>query len=79
VGHTIANDCNAIDCRTHYEGCARGRTPGSGQDVLVRAGVIGECDTLDVNEGLDDFLIEEVNDRDRAEVEAAAKEYAGSS
>jgi hypothetical protein len=45
----------------------------------VRAGVIGECDTLDVNEGLDDFLIEEVNDRDRAEVEAAAKEYAGSS
>ena len=48
----------------------------TGQDVLVRAGVIEEGDTIDVNEALDDSLIEEINDWDRAEVEAAAEEYA---
>jgi hypothetical protein len=44
--------------------------------VLVRAGVIEEGDTIDVNEALNDSLIEEINDWDRAEVEAAAEEYA---
>jgi NitT/TauT family transport system substrate-binding protein len=47
----------------------------TGQDVLVRAGVIEEGDTIDVNEALDDSLIEEINDWDRAEVEAAVEEY----
>ena len=51
----------------------------TGQDVLVRAGVIEEGDTIDVQEALDDSLIEEINDWDRAEVEAAAEEYAGGS
>jgi NitT/TauT family transport system substrate-binding protein len=51
----------------------------TGQDVLVRAGVIEEGDKIDVNEALDDSLIKEVNDWDRTEVEAAAKEYSGSS
>jgi NitT/TauT family transport system substrate-binding protein len=49
----------------------------TGQDVLVRAGVIEEGDAIDVQEALNDELIEEVNDWDRAEVEAAAEEYAG--
>ena len=47
----------------------------TGQDVLVRSGVIEEGDTIDVNEALDDSLIEEINDWDRAEVEAAVEEY----
>ena len=51
----------------------------TGQDVLVRAGVIEEGDTIDVQEALDDSLIAEINDWDRAEVEAAVKEYAGGS
>ena len=51
----------------------------TGQDVLVRAGVIEEGDTIDVQEALNDELIEEINDWDRAEVEAAAEEYAGGS
>jgi NitT/TauT family transport system substrate-binding protein len=51
----------------------------TGQDVLVRAGVIGEGDTIDVNEALNDSLIEEINDWDRAEVEAAVEEYASGS
>ena len=51
----------------------------TGQDVLVRAGVIEEGDTIDVEEALNDSLIEEVNDWDRAEVEAAAEKYAGGS
>jgi NitT/TauT family transport system substrate-binding protein len=49
----------------------------TGQDVLVRAGVLEEGDTIDVQEALNDELIEEINDWDRAEVEAAAEEYAG--
>lgn len=49
----------------------------TGQDVLVAAGVLEEGDTIDVQEALNDSLIEEVNDWDRAEVEAAAEEYAG--
>jgi NitT/TauT family transport system substrate-binding protein len=49
----------------------------TGQDVLVRAGVIEEGDTINVEEALNDELIEEINDWDRAEVEAAAEEYAG--
>jgi NitT/TauT family transport system substrate-binding protein len=48
----------------------------TGQDVLVRAGVIEEGDTIDVNEALDDSLIERINDWDRAEVEAIAEDYA---
>ena len=48
----------------------------TGQDVLVRAGVIEEGDTIDVADALNDSLIEEINDWDRAEVEAAAEEYA---
>jgi NitT/TauT family transport system substrate-binding protein len=51
----------------------------TGQDVLVRAGVIEEGDTIDVQEALNDSLIEEINDWDRSEVEAAAEEYAGGS
>jgi len=51
----------------------------TGQDVLVRAGVIEEGDTIDVQEALDDSLIAEINDWDRAEVEAAVEEYAGGS
>jgi NitT/TauT family transport system substrate-binding protein len=49
----------------------------TGQDVLVRAGVLEEGDTINVQEALNDELIEEINDWDRAEVEAAAEEYAG--
>jgi len=51
----------------------------TGQNVLVQAGVIEEGDTIDVTEALNDELIEEINDWDRAEVEAAAEEYAGGS
>jgi NitT/TauT family transport system substrate-binding protein len=48
------------------------------QDFLVSAGVLEESQTVDINEALDDSLIEEINDWDRAEVERAAEEYAGS-
>jgi hypothetical protein len=51
----------------------------TGQDVLVRAGVIEEGDTIEVSEALNDSLIEEINDWDRAEVERIAEEYAGGS
>ena len=51
----------------------------TGQDVLVSAGVLEEGQTIDVQEALDDSLIEEINDWDRAEVEAAAEDYAGGS
>jgi NitT/TauT family transport system substrate-binding protein len=51
----------------------------TGQEVLVRAGVLEEGQTIDVQEALNDSLIEQVNDWDRAEVERAAKEYAGGS
>jgi hypothetical protein len=51
----------------------------TGQDVLVRAGVLEQGQTIDVQEALNDSLIDEVNDWDRAEVERAAKEYAGGS
>jgi NitT/TauT family transport system substrate-binding protein len=47
------------------------------QDFLVSAAVIEEGQKIDINEALDDQLIEEINDWDRAEVEAAAEEYAG--
>jgi NitT/TauT family transport system substrate-binding protein len=47
------------------------------QDFLVSAGVIEEGQTIEISEALDDSLIEEINDWDRAEVEAAAEEYAG--
>ena len=47
------------------------------QDFLVSAGVIEEGQKIDISEALDDQLIEEINDWDRAEVEAAAEEYAG--
>jgi NitT/TauT family transport system substrate-binding protein len=49
------------------------------QDFLVSAGVVEEDQTIDINDALDDQLIEEINDWDRAEVEAAAEEYAGGS
>ena len=51
----------------------------TGQDVLLRAGVLEEGQTINVEEALNDSLIEEINDWDRAEVEAAAEEYAGGS
>jgi NitT/TauT family transport system substrate-binding protein len=51
----------------------------TGQDVLVRAGVLEQGQTIDVQEALNDSLIDRVNDWDRAEVERAAKEYAGGS
>ena len=51
----------------------------TGQDVLLRAGVLEKGDTIDVQEALNDELITEINDWDRAEVEAAAEEYAGGS
>jgi NitT/TauT family transport system substrate-binding protein len=51
----------------------------TGQDVLVRAGVLEEGQTIDVQEALNDELIAEINDWDRGEVEAAAEEYAGGS
>jgi NitT/TauT family transport system substrate-binding protein len=45
----------------------------TGQDVLVRAGVMDEKG--DVQAALNDELIAEINDFDRAEVERAAEEY----
>jgi NitT/TauT family transport system substrate-binding protein len=48
----------------------------TGQDVLVSAGVLEEGQTIDVEEALNGELIEEINDWDRAEVEAAAEDYA---
>jgi NitT/TauT family transport system substrate-binding protein len=51
----------------------------TGQDVLVRAGVIEESDKINVQEALNDELIAEINDWDRAEVERAAEEYGGGS
>jgi NitT/TauT family transport system substrate-binding protein len=48
----------------------------TGQDVLVRAGILEEGQAIDVREALNDSLIEEINNWDRAEVEAAAEEYA---
>jgi NitT/TauT family transport system substrate-binding protein len=47
------------------------------QDFLVTAAVIEEDQKIQISDALDDSLIEEINDWDRAEVEAAAKEYAG--
>jgi NitT/TauT family transport system substrate-binding protein len=49
------------------------------QEFLVSAAVIEEGQTIEISEALDDSLIEEINDWDRAEVEAAAEEYAGGS
>ena len=46
----------------------------TGQDVLSRAGVLEE--TVDVGPALNDGLITEVNDFDRAEVERAAERWA---
>lgn len=46
------------------------------QDFLVSAGVIEEDQKIQIGDALDDSLIEEINDWDRAEVEAAAEEYA---
>jgi hypothetical protein len=45
----------------------------TGQDVLVRAGIMDERG--DVQAALNDELIEEINDFDRAEVEQAAEDY----
>jgi hypothetical protein len=39
--------------------------------------VIEEGQKIEIGDALDDSLIEEINDWDRAEVEAAAEEYAG--
>jgi NitT/TauT family transport system substrate-binding protein len=52
---------------------------GTAQDFLVSAGVIEEGQKIEISDALDDSLIEEINDWDRAEVEAAAEEYAGGS
>ncbi len=49
------------------------------QDFLVSAAVIEEGQKIEISEALDDSLIEEINDWDRAEVEAAAEEYSGGS
>ncbi|HEX2129863.1 MAG TPA: ABC transporter substrate-binding protein [Solirubrobacterales bacterium] len=46
------------------------------QEVLVLAGVLEEDQTIEVEQALDDQLIEEINDWDRAEVEERADEYA---
>jgi NitT/TauT family transport system substrate-binding protein len=51
----------------------------TGQEVLVSAGVLEQGDTIQVQEALDDSLIAEINDWDRAEVEAAAEEHGGGS
>jgi NitT/TauT family transport system substrate-binding protein len=48
----------------------------TGQNVLVQAGVLEEGQTIDVQEALNDSLIEEINDWDRAEVEQAAEQWA---
>jgi NitT/TauT family transport system substrate-binding protein len=45
----------------------------TGQDVLVRAGILEQ--TGDVEAALNDELIAEINDFDRAEVEAAAENF----
>ena len=42
----------------------------------MSAGALEEGQTIDVQEALDDQLIEEINDWDRAEVEQRAEEYA---
>ena len=47
------------------------------QEFLVTAGVIEEGQTIEISDALDDSMIEEINDWDRAEVEAVAEEYAG--
>ena len=47
----------------------------TGQDVLVRAGILEKGQTINVEEALNDSLIQEINDFDRAEVEAAAEEW----
>ena len=49
------------------------------QDFLVSAGVIEEGQKIEISEALDDSLIEEINDWDRAEVERIAEEYASGS
>jgi len=49
------------------------------QDFLVSAAVIEEGQKIEISEALDDSLIEEINDWDRAEVEAVAEEYSGGS
>jgi NitT/TauT family transport system substrate-binding protein len=49
------------------------------QDFLVSAAVIEEDQKIEISEALDDQLIEEINDWDRAEVERVAEEYAGGS
>ena len=49
------------------------------QDFLVRAGVVEEGQTIQIDEALDDSLIAEINDWDRAEVERIAEEYGGGS
>jgi hypothetical protein len=45
----------------------------------MRAGVLEEGQTIEVQEALNDELIDEINDWDRAEVEQAAKDYASGS
>jgi NitT/TauT family transport system substrate-binding protein len=49
------------------------------QDFLVSAAVIEEDQKIEISEALDDQLIEEINDWDRAEVEQIAEEYGGGS
>jgi NitT/TauT family transport system substrate-binding protein len=46
------------------------------QDFLVRAGVLEEGQTVDMSDALNDELIEEINDWDRAEVDQIVEEYA---
>jgi NitT/TauT family transport system substrate-binding protein len=46
----------------------------TGQDALNRAGILEE--TIDIEPALNDELIEEINDFDRAEVEQAAEQWA---
>ena len=50
---------------------------GTAQDFLVSADVIGEGEMIEIGEALDDSLIEEINDWDRAEVEAIARGVRG--
>jgi NitT/TauT family transport system substrate-binding protein len=47
------------------------------QDFLVSAAVIEESQKIEISEALDDSLIQEINDWDRAEVERVAEEYTG--
>ena len=51
----------------------------TGQNVLVIAGVLEKGDTINVQDALNDDLITEINDWDRAEVKAAAEKYGGGS